>query len=176
MVHAIPNVIILLQLPSHLPLPSLAQNVLNVLAVLVMQFTPFPNVTVYYCIYRAISHYRALNGAKALKSAFTNPESARVQHLLNEAVPENKGPKGDKDCGRLGGTSAHGASLNVVVVAVIDAHCAVLCTFVYTSAQAQRAKAGARAARRRRHPPQQALMSSEFQGVLRGVKCIKGQG
>mmetsp|Transcript_22431 Transcript_22431/g.58571 ORF Transcript_22431/g.58571 Transcript_22431/m.58571 type:complete len:380 (+) Transcript_22431:73-1212(+) len=59
-------------------------------------FTPFPNVTVYYCIYRAISHYRALNGAKALKSAFTNPESARVQHLLNEAVPENKGPKGDK--------------------------------------------------------------------------------
>jgi len=69
-----------------------------------LQFTPFPNVTVYYCIYRAISHYRALAGAQALKSAFINEESSRCQSILNGAVPANKAKQSEWCAGKEQGT------------------------------------------------------------------------
>ncbi|KAJ9521118.1 hypothetical protein QJQ45_022869, partial [Haematococcus lacustris] len=45
--------------------------------------TPLPNVTIYYSVYRLVSHYRALQGANCLQAALSNPDSTQLQRLLH---------------------------------------------------------------------------------------------
>jgi hypothetical protein len=53
--------------------------------VLSLQLTPLPNVTVYYTVYKVISHYQARNGARALAGLFKQSD-AHQMHQLYEAV------------------------------------------------------------------------------------------
>ncbi len=50
-----------------------------------LMVTPLPNVTLYYSLYRAVSHYQAWGGAATLQAAFDNPASHVLQRALDGA-------------------------------------------------------------------------------------------
>jgi len=43
--------------------------------------TPLPNVTVYYSMYRLMSHLQAMNGANTLKAGFERSDALQIQRL-----------------------------------------------------------------------------------------------
>ncbi|MEW5299250.1 MAG: hypothetical protein WDW36_002283 [Sanguina aurantia] len=46
-----------------------------------LMLTPFPNLTLYYSVYRLMSHYQALGGALSLQSAFTHADRLQLRAL-----------------------------------------------------------------------------------------------
>ncbi|MEW5311649.1 MAG: hypothetical protein WDW38_003345 [Sanguina aurantia] len=46
-----------------------------------LMLTPFPNLTLYYSVYRLMSHYQALGGALSLQSVFTHADRLQLRAL-----------------------------------------------------------------------------------------------
>ncbi|GAX80380.1 hypothetical protein CEUSTIGMA_g7819.t1 [Chlamydomonas eustigma] len=59
--------------------------------------TPLPNVTVYYSVYRLMSHLQAMNGANTLKAGFERSDALQIQRMhkmIQEAQTSGKAKVG----------------------------------------------------------------------------------
>ncbi|KAL6753063.1 mitochondrial K+-H+ exchange-related-domain-containing protein [Haematococcus lacustris] len=69
-----------------------------------LALTPLPNVTIYYSVYRLVSHYRALQGANCLQAALSNPDSTQLQRLLHR-LQQQQQQQQQQQAGGCGGGS-----------------------------------------------------------------------